>query len=215
VKLPIDIACSGERSASSCAGAVSIKLSEEVMAYRNGTYIAFHAEGKTDPTASDIRYYRMLKAWHENDSIDFKFVNSHDRVNAVKDTASRERIMKSLRERLDNSKNMVLIIGTTTKNDRDFVPYEIAYAIDSCDIPIIAVYTTYTSVITNPNALRSLWPKALADRIDNGTAKVIHIPFNRAVIDGAINQFDLTNAPKGGGLGFYTREWQISQGVSA
>lgn len=39
------------------------------MAYRNGTYIAFHAEGKTDPTASDIKYYRMLKAWHEHDGV--------------------------------------------------------------------------------------------------------------------------------------------------
>ena len=192
---------------------MSIKLSEGQMAYRNGTYIAFHAEGKTDPTASDIRYYRMLKAWHENDSIDFKFVNSHDKVDAVKDTASRERIMRSLRERLDNSKNMVLIIGSTTKNDRDFVPYEIAYAIDSCDIPIIAAYTDYTSVIINPGALRSLWPKALADRIDNETAKVIHIPFNRGLIDSAISQFDINNAPIDGSLGYYEREWQIKQGV--
>jgi hypothetical protein len=183
------------------------------MAYRNGTYIAFHAEGKTDPTASDIRYYRMLKAWHENDSFDFKFVNSHDKVAAVKDNASRQRIMASLRERLDNSKNMVLIIGPTTKNDTDFVPYEIQYAVDTCKIPIIAAYTQYTSILA-PADLRKHWPKALADRIDNGTAKVIHIAFKQSLIDDAISQFNLSNAPKGGGLGYYSREAQVDMGVS-
>src|SRR4051794_19028600 len=119
------------------------------MAYRNGTYIAFHAEGKTDPTASDIKYYRMLKAWHENDSIDFKFVNSHDKVAAVKDSSSKTKIMDSLRERLDNSKNMVLIIGPTTKNDTDFVPYEIEYAVDVCKIPLIVAYTEWSGIL-NP-----------------------------------------------------------------
>ena len=41
------------------------------MAYRNGTYIAFHAGGTNDPTASDIKNYRILKAWHEHDNIEF------------------------------------------------------------------------------------------------------------------------------------------------
>ncbi len=72
------------------------------MAYRNGTYIAFHAEGKTDPTASDIKYYRMIKAWHAHDAVEFKFINSHDKVEAVKDSSSKAIIMRSLRERLDN-----------------------------------------------------------------------------------------------------------------
>jgi hypothetical protein len=44
------------------------------MAYRNGTYIAFHAAGSTDPTASDIKFYRLMKAWHEHDDIDFQFI---------------------------------------------------------------------------------------------------------------------------------------------
>lgn len=183
------------------------------MAYRNGTYIAFHAEGKTDPTASDIKYYRMLKAWHEHDGTDFRFVNSHDKQKAVRDGAAKATIMKSLRLRLDDSKNMVLIIGKTTKNDTDFVPYEIAYAVDNCRIPLIVTYTDYTSIL-NPAALRPLWPKALADRIDNGTAKAIHIPFKRAAIDDAIGQFNLSKAPSGGGLGHYSAEAHRSFGIT-
>ncbi len=181
------------------------------MSYRNGTYIAFHAEGKTDPTASDIRYYRMIKAWHANDSVEFKFVNSHDKFAAVRDTSTKETIMRSLRARIGNSKNMVLIIGDTTKNDRDFVPYEITYAIDNSRIPIIAVYTGFSSIL-NPSALRPLWPAALASRIDNGTAGVIHVGFKQSLIDAAIKQFNFNNPPNGS-LVYYTKEHQIKLGV--
>jgi len=181
------------------------------MAYRNGTYIAFHAEGKTDPTASDIKYYRMIKAWHEHDGVDFKFVNSHDKVAAVRDTSKRETIMRSLRERLDNSKNMILIIGKTTKNDTDFVPYEIKYAIDTCKLPLIVVYTGYLGIL-NPASHRHEWPAALASRIEAKTVKAIHIPFKRAIIDQAIGQYNLTNQPKSA-LSHYSREYQEKNGI--
>lgn len=181
------------------------------MAYRNGTYIAFHAEGKTDPMASDIKYYRMMKAWHEHDDVDFKFVNSHDKVAAVRDTSTKQTIMRSLRERLNNSKNMVLIIGNTTKNDTDFVPYEIAYAVDTCKIPIICVYTAYASIL-NPKSHRNEWPSALAERIDAKTVRALHIPFKRRVIDTAIGQFHLGNLPSGS-LSYYSKEGQQTLGV--
>lgn len=181
------------------------------MAYRNGTYIAFHAEGKTDPTASDIKYYRTLKMWHENDDIDFKFINSHDKVDAVKDSASKAKIKASLEERLDRSKNMVLIVGPTTNLDTDFVPHEIEYAVDVCGIPLIVVYTGYTSIL-KPSSHRSEWPAALAKRIDNKSVCAIHIPFKQKVIDTAIRQFNLSNQPNGP-LSFYTKQAQQNMGV--
>lgn len=181
------------------------------MAYRNGTYIAFHAEGKTDPTASDIRYYRVMKAWHRHDDIEFRFVNSHEKVTAVRDSSSQATIMKSLRERLDNSKNMILIVGDSTRNDTDFVPYEISYAVDVCKIPIIAVYTGFSSIL-NPSLLRMLWPSSLERRINNGTAEVIHIAFKQTLIDAAIRQFNINHLP-GGGLVYYTKEYQQKLGI--
>lgn len=181
------------------------------MAYRNGTYIAFHAEGKIDPTASDIKYYRMLKAWHENDDMEFNFVNSHEKVSAVRDTSSKETIRKSLRARLDTSKNMVLIIGSTTKNDTDFVPYEIAYAVDKCKIPIICVYTQYSSIL-NVESHRAEWPAALKDRIDANSVRALHIPFKQRVIDTAIRQFDVNNPPNTA-KSHYTKAGLISLGV--
>lgn len=187
-------------------------MEEEITTYKNGTYIAFHAEGKTDPTASDIKYYRMMKAWHKNDDIEFKFVNSHDKVSAVRDTSSSQTIMRSLRERLDNSRNMILIIGQTTKNDTDFVPYEIAYAADKCKLPLICVYTDYASIL-NPNSHRTEWPAALRDRIDAETVRALHVPFKQKVIDTAIRQFHLNNLPTGP-LSHYSKAGQESLGIS-
>lgn len=181
------------------------------MAYRNGTYIAFHAEGKTDPTASDIKYYRMLKAWHEHDEVEFRFVNSHEKVAAVRDTSTKETLRRSLRERLNNSKNMVLIVGTTTKLDTDWVPFEIEYAVDDCRIPIIVTYTGYEKVL-NPAHLANLWPSALDKRIINSTARCIHIPFKRNAIDAAIKQFDHNNLPATP-LNYYTLEAHRSFGI--
>jgi hypothetical protein len=181
------------------------------MAYRNGTYIAFHAGGTDDPTASDIKYYRMLKAWHEHDKIEFRFVNSHEKVRAVRDSSTRETLRRSLMERLNNSRNMVLIIGPTTKLDTDWVPFEIGYAVDVCKIPIVAAYTGY-EWITRPRELSGLWPPAFASRIQNGTVRSIHIPFKQKAIDDAINQFDHVHLPVSS-LWFYSLEAHRSFGI--
>ncbi len=182
------------------------------MAYRNGTYIAFHAAGSIDPTASDIKYYRLLKAWHEHDDIDFQFINSHDKVAGVRDSSTKETLRRSLLARLGNSKNMVLIVGQSTRTDTDWVPFEIEKGVDSYALPIIAVYPGYDS-ICDPKALSPLWPVALATRINLGTAKVIHIPFKQIVVDMAIRQFHINNMPQGG-LTYYSREAYASMGIT-
>ena len=182
------------------------------MAYRNGTYIAFHADGTNQPGKSDIDYYNLMKAWSSKTDDDFAMINSHEKTSAVRDTSKRATLRARLLERLRSSKNMVLIIGKTTKNDTDWVPFEIAQAIDTYKIPIIAAYTDYTSIHA-PADLRPLWPLALAQRIDNQTAHVIHIPFKKAPLMDAIPRFDHNNYPNGGGLGYYTREAQQQWGL--
>jgi hypothetical protein len=42
------------------------------MAYRNGTYVAFHADGNNVPGGkSDIDYYNLMCAWNEHKHHDF------------------------------------------------------------------------------------------------------------------------------------------------
>ena len=175
------------------------------MAYRNGTYIAFHAQGTNQPGKSDIDYYNLMKAWSAKTDDDFTMINSHDKASAVRDSSKKATLRASLLHRLKNSKNMVLIVGDTTRLDTDWVPFEIRYAVDTYKIPIIAAYTGYSSILA-PSKLRFLWPEALKRRIDNQTAHVIHIPFKKEPISHAIGQFSHNNYPKNGGLGYYSRE---------
>lgn len=181
------------------------------MAYRNGTYIAFHANNTTEPTESDIKYYNLLKAWEVRADDDFRFINSHDKTNAVRDTSKRETLERTLKTRLRNSKNMILIIGPTTKEDTDWVPFEIRYAVDECEIPIIVAYTGYKFIL-NPNNLSNLWPKALEVRIKNATARIIHIPFKKDPLTDAVSQFSHNNYPSGA-LNFYTQQTYRNWGL--
>lgn len=181
------------------------------MAYRNGTYVAFHAEGTAVPTESDIKYYNLLKAWTEKTDDDFSMINSHEKTAAVRDSSTRETLRTRLVTRLRNSKHLLLIIGETTKNDTDWVPFEIRYAVDDCDIPIIAAYVHY-EYIMDPKALDPLWPAALKKRINDGTARVIHIPFKKEPLKAAINSFDCNTKPQGC-LTYYTRETYVKWGI--
>jgi hypothetical protein len=182
------------------------------MAYRSGTYVAFHANNTREPDRSDIKYYNLLKAWNVWPDDDFRFTNSHDKAAAVRDSSKRATLEASLKTRLRNSKNMVLVIGQTTKEDTDWVPFEIRYAIDQCEIPIIAAYPDYEWIMA-PSKLSSLWPEALAVRIHDGRAHVIHIPFKKYPLAAAINQFSHNKYPLGGGLGYYSREAYESWGI--
>lgn len=174
------------------------------MAYRNGTYIAFHAAGTNLPGKSDIDYYNLMKAWTAKTDDDFTMINSHDKASAVRDSSLRSTLRKSLLERLRNSKNMVLIIGETTRSDSDWVPFEIEQAVDTYGIPIIAAYTVYEGPIRKPTELSGYWPSALATRINSGTANVIHIPFKKEALKDAISQLSHDNPPVGKGLTIYS-----------
>lgn len=176
------------------------------MAYRNGTYVAFHADGNNRPGGrSDIDYYNMLKAWTDKTDDEFSMINSHDKASAVKDSSLHSTLRNSLLERLRNSKNMLLVIGETTRNDTDWIPFEIQKAVDDYGIPIIATYTMCEKPIRAPRALSGFWPAALEYRINNATANVIHIPFKKAPIADAL-RFSHDDPPKGGGLGIYDNE---------
>ena len=106
---------------------------------------------------------------------------------------------------------MILIIGDTTKNDKDWVPFEIEYAVDTCGLPFVVVYID-SDYILNPSALSYKWPAALKARIENKSVKAIHIPFKKEPLKDAVVQFNLTNKPKTS-LNYYTKEAYAAFGI--
>ena len=167
------------------------------MAYRNGTYVAFAADGATNILTSDIKYYRLIQGWDLMKNRDFKIINSHEKGPSLRQGSLDETIKRTLRSRLDNSSKMLLLVGRTTRFDDDFVPYEIQYAIDNCNLPIIVCYVEERNRITNSlsNTLRNKLPKVLLDRIQSGKAKTLHIPFRQRILNQALNDHSHTNLP--------------------
>ena len=99
-------------------------------------------------------------------------------LNSARDTSTEESIKARLRERMANSKQMILLVGEKTKNLRKFVPWEIELARKK-DIPIIVV---------NLNNKRyhdvALCPSAVEDDV-----YTIHIPFKMKIIKYALDNF--------------------------
>lgn len=138
------------------------------MAYKNKTYVCFDAD-------SDIKYYNLMKAWKENDNIAFDFYNAHD-INNLRDGSSEEQIKEKLRERLQNTKVIVILIGASTKNLYKYVRWEIDYAIEK-NISIIAIN------LNKSKTQDSLCPPLLKKEL------AIYIPFGQKIIDYALNNW--------------------------
>jgi len=158
------------------------------MAYRNKTYVAFDGD-------SDIRYYNLMKAWKQSDNTDFNFYDAHD-INTALDTSTEETIKRRLRERMENSKVFVLLVGNNTKKLRKpYVRYEIDHAISYYKIPIIVV---------NLNGLKgcdaNLCPPAARDALS------IHIPFGQKILQYALENWTsehYTHVSKGEGGAYH------------
>ena len=83
--------------------------------------------------------------------------------------------------------------------------YEIEKAIDTYNLPLICAYTGYDSIY-KPRELASRWPTALVERINNTSAKAIHIPFNKNALLDAIGQFTVHTGKPKGSLEYYSQE---------
>lgn len=171
------------------------------MAYRNGTYVAFDGQDTTTPYESDIQYFNLLKAW-EGHSNDFKFSDSHKKTYSVRDSSQKETLKRRLRERLNESKNFILILSSDTRNDREMLNYEIDIAI-KLGLPIIVCYTDFEKILA-PQELSLYWPSSLANAIHTGQVKCIHIPFKKSPILDAISQFSIHSENTLGPLSYYS-----------
>src|SRR5262249_53451718 len=100
------------------------------MAYRNKTFVSFDGD-------TDMHYYRLMTAWHQNDNSPFNFNDAHD-LTQSRDSSQERTIKPSLQERLRNSKVFVLLVGEKTQYLYKFVKWEIEQAVSRA-MPIIAV----------------------------------------------------------------------------
>lgn len=143
------------------------------MGYKNKTYVCFDAD-------TDMKHYGLMKAWKENEHHDFDFHNAHE-INSLREGSSEETIKKKLRERLQNTKVLIVLIGENTKNLYKYVRWEIEYAIEK-DIPIIAV---------NLNGTKSKDSKLCPPILKSELA--VHVHFGQKIINHALNNWTLSH----------------------
>lgn len=139
------------------------------MVYKNKTYVCFDGD-------NDIHYYRLMRAWKQSDGTNFNFYDAHD-LNTARDTSLEQTIKQKLRERLINSKILVVLIGEKTRYLYKFVRWEMEQAL-SMNLPIIGV---------NLNGLRQQDPNRCPPIIRNELA--VYISFNASIMQHALENW--------------------------
>jgi MTH538 TIR-like domain (DUF1863) len=144
----------------------------DLMAYRNKTFVSFASE--------DIHCYRLMQAWRGNRNIAFDFHDAHD-LNVARDTSEPETIRRRLRERLGNTKQVVLLVGDTTRDvaarPSRFLFYEVE-VIKTLQLPVV-----FANLNGSRKAQANRLPATLADEY------TVSVPFRPAIIKYALDDF--------------------------
>jgi hypothetical protein len=169
------------------------------MAYRNGNYSAFYVNSPFNQnnlgvySTRDFVYYNLLKGWKAQDA-SFPFNDSHDKNYNVRDDSDWETTLKPrLRERLRNSKNIILFLSSITKNSRA-LKEEIDYGVNDQGLPVIVIYPDYkekNDIVTSTGSFRKqitdLWDKLPILRDSMNEVPTIHLPLKQELIKNALN----------------------------
>lgn len=143
------------------------------MAYRNKTYVCFDGD-------KDMHYYRLMCAWKQHEGINFNFFNAHA-LNTARDDSQEASIKRQLRERLNNSAVLVVLIGEQTRYLYRFVRWEMEQAVQM-GLPVIAV---------NLNGLRQQDADRCPPIIREELA--IHVSFNAEILQYALENWPATH----------------------
>lgn len=167
------------------------------MANRTANYTAFYVDTPFDESnlgahaTKDFVYYNQLKAWKGADS-NFPFVDAHDKTYNVRDDSDWESTLKPrLHERLNASKNIILILSSITKSSQA-LREEIEFGIKS-ELPIIVVYPEYsekTDIGENgkiKDHIRKLWNNIPVFKDNMSSIATLHIPYKKELIEKALN----------------------------
>ena len=163
------------------------------MPYQDGNYCAFYvAEPFSDTVLSahatkDFVYYNLLRSWKGKDP-SFPFIDSHSKTYNVRDASDWESTLKPrLRERLRQSKNVILFLSERTVNSRA-LREEIDYCVNWLGLPIIVIYPDYDSKESLlqggslKQEIKDLWSKVPVLRDSIHKVPTLHVPMNKDLI---------------------------------
>lgn len=144
------------------------------MPYRNKTYVCFDAD-------HDMRSYRLMQAWSENENMEFEFHNAHD-LTTIRPWSTEDSIKASLRERMQNSKMLLVLVGTNTRYCHKYVGWEIELAMKH-GLPIIVV-----NLNNNRYQDNTFCPAVLRGKL------AMHVSFSPKIINHAMTYWPAQHA---------------------
>jgi hypothetical protein len=141
------------------------------MAYRDPTYVIF--DGDKDQCA-----YRYMRGWKALENVDFDFRDAHDLTTMTSGAANEAYVKSQLRDRMSKARQVILLLGESTKYLRKFVAWEIDLAKEK-DLPIIVV-----NLKTGQRRLDAdLCPASLRYQC------AVHVEFRMKIIQHALDSF--------------------------
>jgi hypothetical protein len=187
------------------------------MAYRNGNYSAFYVKEPFNENnlgahaAKDFVYYNLMRAWKGADTT-FPFIDSHNKNYNVRDGSDWEKTLKPrIRNRISQSKNIVLFLSTVTVSSRA-IREEIDYGINTHGLPVIVVYPDYSekSEIINCSSktikqnIKNLWNNLPKFRDSMSEVPTILVPNKKSLIKKALEDSDfMVTTKRDPGVFFY------------
>ncbi len=168
------------------------------MSTRTKTYIAFDGD-------SDLMSYRTVQSWSENQALSFTLNDAHD-INTARDDSLSQSIINQLRERLDNTKILVVLVGDKTKyNRKGILKYELQYALRKR----IPIQLSFIGFEQGHSKTPELWSKYLHPKIPTVLTDASEIyglvsPFTRASVEYAVKTYSHLQLPSKG----FTWNWR-------
>jgi hypothetical protein len=179
------------------------------MANRTGNYTAFYVKEPFSASnlgafaTKDFVTYGQLRTW-KGKNPSFPFVDSHEKNYNVRDGSHWETTLKPrLRDRLNKSKNIILILSSITVSSKA-LQEEIDWGINQKGLPVIVIYPEFKekSDIWDcdnddiKNKVKKLWDKLPIFKSSMDQVPTIHIPNNKTIIEKALNDPDFNVATK-------------------
>lgn len=142
------------------------------MAYRSRTFVSFVAE--------DIASYALMRSWRESERIEFDFHDAQDLGDALAPNGSGP-IADRLRERLEDTKQVVLLVGEQTRSAA-MAPSRLFHheveAIRKLALPVV-----FANLNGSRNVQRERLPRSLTDQY------TICVSFEPKMIKYALDDF--------------------------
>ncbi|HMS09700.1 MAG TPA: TIR domain-containing protein, partial [Pyrinomonadaceae bacterium] len=143
---------------------------------------------------------QALTMWKGKDAA-FPFIDSHEKTYNVRDNSGWETLKKRLRERIRNSKNIVLFLSTHTMSS-PALREEIDYGINDQGLPVIVIYPDYASkaeLLFNGDlslSVKRLWHNLPIFRESMLKVPTLHVPMKKQIIADALRDTGFMLATK-------------------